>query len=117
MLALAAGLAGCAGGAVDSEVAAVDPTTAKAQIYFILRNDDGALGEKVGCGDSLIGQDLEVTLAEASMEEVLNAQLAVHEETVGDQGLYNPLGRSTLTLTGVSVDEQGTAHVELSAAW
>ena len=114
LLVLVAGLTGCSGSTADTEVVAVDPATTKARIFFIMRNDDGAAGEKVGCGDSLIPQDMATTLAETSMEDVLNAQLAVHEESVGDQGLYNPLSRSTLTLTSVEVDEEGTAYVDFA---
>lgn len=109
-------LTGCSGQSSGSDTTAVDPTTTKAQIFFILRNDNGASGELVGCGDTLAGQDLATTLENTTMEEAVTAQLAVKDETVtvNGQQLYNPLSRCDLTVNSIQEDDKGTVTMDLS---
>ena len=115
LAALLAVLTGCSGGSSSAPAATqIDPATTPAQIFFILRNDNGESGDLVGCGDSLIGQDLPTTLANTTMQDALTAQLAVRDEQVGDQGLYNPLSRCDLTVESVEQADDGTVTVNMS---
>ena len=114
LAALLAVLTGCGGASnSDTDSTAVNPATTAAQIFFILPNDNGVAGDLVGCGDSLIGQDLPTMLDNTTMQEAVAAQLAVHDDTVGDN-LHNPLSRCDLTVDSVEQGADGTVTVNMS---
>lgn len=77
-------------------------TTRQVNIAYTADGDDGKIGEKVGCGDSLVLVNKTVQ-ATSDVEGALRALLADKSEKYGTTGLRNALWQSSLTLDGVTV--------------
>lgn len=90
------------------------PTMATRQvnIAYTADGDDGKIGEKIGCGDSVVLVS-KTTQATSGAEGALRLLLADKSEKYGTTGLRNALWQSSLTLDGVTVVEK-TANVKLS---
>jgi hypothetical protein len=86
-------------------------TTRRVYIAYIADGDDGKIGEKVGCGDSVVIVS-KTAQATSDVEGALRALLADKSEKYGTTGLRNALWQSSLTLDGVTVIEK-TANVKL----
>lgn len=87
-------------------------TARRINIAYTADGDDGKIGEKVGCGDSvvLVSKTAQTT---GGLEEALRILLADKSEKYGTTGLRNALWQSSLTLNEVVV-ERKTANVKLS---
>lgn len=77
-------------------------------VYWILEGDDGAQGEQIGCGDSLVmssvpGMDPALTGAER-VEAGIQALLSQRDHAVGERNLTNALYASELTLESAEID-------------
>jgi hypothetical protein len=84
-------------------------------IFLILRDDNGASGPLVGCGDSAVGVRREIAPTRGVLRAALNELLSLRDEFYGESGLYNALYQSNLTLDDVTI-VSGTAMIELSGA-
>jgi hypothetical protein len=85
----------------------------RTDIYLIALGDEGASGEPIGCGDSLIPVEVEIEPTVAPLTAALNELLSIESEYYGQSGLYNALHRSDLTVEGVDI-EDGRAIIVLS---
>jgi hypothetical protein len=103
----------------DAPTQAAPPTAAPAtftsvQIYLIALEDSGASGEAVGCGDSVVPVDIQVSPTPAPLRAALETLLAIKTQYYGESGLYNALYQSNLSIDSLSIDENGKATVRLT---
>ena len=92
---------------------AAPPTFTSVQIYLIALEDSGATGEAIGCGDSVVPIDIQVSPTPAPLRAALEALLAIKTQYYGESGLYNALYQSNLSIDSLSIDEDGKATVRL----
>jgi hypothetical protein len=83
------------------------------QVYLVALEDDGASGEKIGCGDSLIPITLMIEPANGALRASLVHLLALKDQYYGESGLYNALYQSDLQVGAIQV-ENGAAEVRLN---
>lgn len=94
------------------------------KLYMVAVGDNGVAGAKIGCGDSLVAVDQNISLPKgsasattaASISGALNRLFAVRDKDYGDSGLYNALYQSVLTLGTVTFAD-GNANVPLSGSF
>ena len=95
------------------------PSPAPAQnmvkIFLIAVNDNGRTGAPVGCGDSAVPAQVEITPTAGTLKAALTALLSTKDQFYGQSGLYNALYRSNLQLESASI-VNGIASVYLSGA-
>ncbi|HXV44576.1 MAG TPA: GerMN domain-containing protein, partial [Anaerolineae bacterium] len=87
------------------------------KIYLVALDDNGQNGPKIGCGDSLVAVEREITPTLAPLRAAIEELLAVHEQYYGQSGLYNALYQSDLHLENVAIDEHGKATIHLSGSY
>lgn len=80
-------------------------------IFLVLLDDNGAMGDRVGCGDSLVPVEAAVAPYTDATRAALAALLAAGDPQV--EGIYNGLVHSNLTVSGVTILGQ-RATVRLS---
>ena len=85
------------------------------QIFLIAVNDNGQGGMSVGCGDSLIPVQVEITPTQGVLRAALEAMLALKSQYYGQSGLYNALYQSNLQVDSLSISN-GVASVALSGS-
>ena len=83
------------------------------KVFLIAVNDNGQTGAPVGCGDSAVPAQVEITPTTGTLKAALNALLSIKDQFYGQSGLYNALYQSNLQLESVSIDN-GIASVYLS---
>jgi hypothetical protein len=90
-------------------------------IYLIAQDDNGASGEVIGCGDSIIPVTREVNLPEeptARIGAALADLFSLHDQFYGESGLYNALYQSTLAVDTVTIDPAtGQATVNITGQY
>lgn len=84
------------------------------QIYLVALEDNGQNGPKIGCGDSLIPVEREITPTAGPLRAALEELLSLKEQYYGQSGLYNALYQSDLHLEKVTIDENGQAVIHLA---
>lgn len=89
-----------------------DPFSDLVEIYLVMLEDNGAVGQAIGCGDSLVEVPRPQIQNVGDIEGVLT-DLFLQGEYYGQSGFYNALHQSSLTVDSVSVSG-GNAVVELS---
>ncbi len=82
------------------------------KIFLIAVGDNGASGEMVGCGDSAVPVQVEITPTQGVLKAALQALLAIKTKDYGQSGLYNALYQSNLQLGSVKI-ENSTAFIYL----
>lgn len=87
--------------------------TSSVQVFLVALEDNGASGPAVGCGDSLVPVNYEIESTNTPLRPALDKLLSLHEQFLGQSGLYNALYQSDLRVDRVRV-ENGKAVVELS---
>ncbi|MFL7807039.1 MAG: GerMN domain-containing protein, partial [Anaerolineae bacterium] len=70
-------------------------------------------GQEIGCGDSLVPVEVQVTPTRAPLTAALHALLAIKTETYGESGLYDSLYQSNLTVQSVAIVDR-TAIIRLA---
>jgi enamine deaminase RidA (YjgF/YER057c/UK114 family) len=83
------------------------------QLYFVALGDEGASGQEIGCGDSIVPVSVNIEPTTAPLTAAFERLLATEEEYIGQSGLYNALHNSDLTIDSATV-ENGQATVYLS---
>ncbi len=102
--------------ALGPELAAEDraaETVDRVTLYLIALEDNGASGDPVGCGDSVVGVERPIAPTDAPLEAALAELFALRDPFYGESGLYNALYQSTLAVESATVDS-GLATVYLS---
>jgi hypothetical protein len=98
-------------------VARAAPAAAtQAKIYLVALDDNGASGERIGCGDSLVPVTVEIPTGdtlEARITLALTKLLSLRSRDYGESGLITVLADSRLTVDRVTV-QNGVAAVYLS---
>ena len=89
------------------------PAQNMVKIFLIAVDDAGQAGTPVGCGDSAVPVQVEVTPTAGVLKAALVALLSIKDQHYGQSGLYNALYQSNLQVDGVSV-VGGQASVTLS---
>ncbi len=84
------------------------------KIFMMVIGDNGTLGDKVGCGDSIVGVTRKVTPTTTPLTAALNELLGLKVRELGQSGLYNSLYQSNLKLDSATVDAHGLATVKIS---
>lgn len=87
----------------------------RAYIYLIAPGDNGASGELVGCGDTLVPVEVQFAPTVAPMTAAYQHLLGVPPGDYGQSGLTNTLGNSNLTLQGVNIQNR-QAIIQLSGS-
>jgi hypothetical protein len=94
----------------------VQPTSQgidRVNIYLIAVGDNGVSGKLIGCGDSLVRVERQITptlgVLRAALSELLKLQ---GQQYYGQSGLYNALYQSNLTLKDVAI-VNGEAQINL----
>ena len=85
-------------------------------IYLVALDDNGASGELIGCGDSLIAVEVPIIPTLGVLRAALNELFALEgQDYYGQSGLYNSLYLSSLQVADASVVD-GTATVYLEGS-
>ena len=91
-----------------------EPEAAPLTIYYVLLGDEGASGELLGCGDSIVAYETEPVATDdplsASMERLLSDPARELES-----GLYSAIPGGTLAYVGGDVVD-GTVTVQLTGS-
>ncbi|MBE7553551.1 MAG: GerMN domain-containing protein [Anaerolineales bacterium] len=86
------------------------------QIYLVALGDNGQSGQKIGCDDSLIAVEREITPTIAPLRASLNELLSLREQYDGQSGLYNTLYQSELKIDDIGL-ANGLATIYLSGRY
>ena len=127
---VALGLAGCApdagpGGSptatpsaspTASPTPSPTPQAAPLTLYYVVLGDNGASGEMIGCGDSLVASETDPVATDDPLRASMERLLADPErELGGTPSLYSAIPGGTLAYVSGEVDG-GTVTVELTGA-
>lgn len=126
---LAVALMGCAAGdEAPSESPSPPATTATASpspspapeaapltLYYVVLGDEGASGELLGCGDSIVAFETEPVATDDPLAASMERLLADSERELGESGLYSAIPGGTLSYVGGDV-VAGTVTVELTGS-
>lgn len=104
------------GATAGSEITAAEAAPEEdVQLFFVAEGDDGASGEAVGCGDSLVPVDVTIDSPSGDpVRDALSQLLAIDDAYVEEGTLYNPVSEYDLSVVSVEVGDDGTALVILS---
>jgi hypothetical protein len=89
------------------------PELQRVQVYLIALEDNGVSGQPVGCGDSAIPVQVEITPTKEVLRASLDKLLALKEQNYGESGLYNALYQSDLQVDRITL-ENGKAEIYLT---
>ncbi len=84
------------------------PTTKRDHVFFIALDDNGKIGEAVGCGDSVVGIPTVVSSSDDPAEAGVKALLANHNARNGR--FSNALANSRLTLVARTEGADGWTY-------
>jgi len=85
-------------------------------IYLVAVGDNGASGEMIGCGDSLVPVEVAVEPTQAVLRAALTALLNLPSDiTYGQSGLYNALYLSDLKIDSLDIVDR-EAIINLSGS-
>jgi hypothetical protein len=85
------------------------------QIYLIGLEDNGQGGSPVGCGDSTIPVQVEITPTQGVLKAALEKLLSIKDQYYGQSGLYDALYQSDLQVESVTI-EAGKTTVNLTGS-
>lgn len=87
------------------------------KLFMVALEDDGKLGDKIGCGDSIVAQSIylddELPTVESQFITAYNHLISLKDANYGSEGLVNTLSNSKLLLDSVEIKD-GIATVNLS---
>lgn len=84
-------------------------------VYFVVLEDNGAKGPKIGCGDSLVEVKREVSDDPEVLKLAINELLSIKDSTYGEEEYYNALANSNLQIDKIEIDQQ-TANIYLTGS-
>lgn len=83
------------------------------KIYLVAMDDKGKSGDMIGCEDSIVAVERQITPTRAPLRAALEELLSLTDQFYGESGLYNALYNSKLTVKDVTIDAEGKALVYL----
>lgn len=92
------------------------PTTSNKQtvkLFFVRLSDEGKIGPKIGCGDSLVSADVSVASTNPDPSDALSTLFAIKDREYGTSKLYNALSQANLSVSSVIITD-GVANVVLT---
>jgi hypothetical protein len=89
------------------------PSVHTVQIFLIAINDNGQSGDLIGCGDSVVPVQVEITPTYGVLKAALAALLSIKDLYYGESGLYNALYQADLQVDKVNI-VAGKAEVYLT---
>lgn len=96
------------------ESATPSPTsTVQTNIYLVAVGDDGELGKKIGCNDSLVPVEMQIDSTADPLTAALRKLLSLENRKHEPSGLYNALYQSDLSVEEVRMTN-GEATIRLS---
>ena len=88
----------------------------KLKIFLIALDDQGKVGEQIGCGDSIVPVSLTIptttTPLRAAIQHLLSLSAELPDDIPNGTHLHNPLYRSHLTIDTISINN-GEANIRL----
>jgi Sporulation and spore germination len=78
----------------------------KIKLFFIILDDNGKVGKKIGCGDSIIPVAVNIAPTSAPLKAAYETLLAIHDDTYGARKLSNPLSKSNLRVDSVVIKKR-----------
>jgi hypothetical protein len=95
------------------------PTTqtggiSRVQIFLVAIGDNGQSGQKIGCDDSLVPVERDITPTIAPLRAAINELLSLREQYYGQSGLYNALYQANLQAGDIVIDPTGKATIHLA---
>lgn len=87
-------------------------TSGTVRAFVVKVEDNAAMGEPIGCGDSLVPIAVEISDVSDPVVGSINSLLTLSPELTNDAGLYNALAQSDLKIESVKIDN-GVAEVRL----
>lgn len=106
----------CDAAPYEAQHSGASATTRVVNMYVVALDDNGKKGELIGCGDSLVAVQREVSVTSSSTQAGIYAALSIllsnKNQTIEDGVYYNALYQSNLDIESVSVTN-GVATVRL----
>jgi sporulation and spore germination protein len=96
--------------------AAMVPQTKALKLFFILLEDKGRLGRRIGCDDSVVPVVVAIEPTSTPLRAAFEHLLALHDETYCDTGMRNALYQSSLKVESVSIAGH-TATIKLTGTY
>lgn len=81
-------------------------TTKQIKLFFIVLDDNGKSGKKIGCDDSIVPVVVNIAPTSAPLRSAYERLLAIHDDAYGIQKHSNPLSRSNLKIKSVSIKKR-----------
>lgn len=91
-----------------------DATPAPLTLYLVRVGDDGASGEPIGCGDSLVAVPTEPITTDDPLRASITRLLQTPEGETVDTGLYTAVPGGSLDYVDGRLEADGTVTVELT---
>ncbi len=88
-------------------------TPKQIKLFFIILDDNGKAGKKIGCNDSLVPVVVTTTASATPLRAAYDALLAIHDDPYGPQKHANPLAQSSLRVKSVAI-KKSTAIIKLT---
>ena len=88
--------------------------TTSFKVFFVALEDNGVLGKKIGCDDSVVAVERTIEWTAMPLAAAMGALLSIQGRSGSDgsAGLYNALARSHLTVESVALID-GAAEIRL----
>ncbi len=97
----------------EATAAPAEPTVDTVKIFLVALEDGGQAGMEIGCGDSLVPVEFQITPTTDPLAAALAELLALRDRTYGESGLYNALYQSKLSVESIA-HEDGSVTVRLT---
>lgn len=81
-------------------------------LYFVALEDNGRLGQKIGCNDSIVAVQIQIPQTQTPLEASLMELLSIKQQRYGEQNYYNALANSNLQFQSAVINEE-TATIRL----
>lgn len=92
-------------------------TVNQIKIFLIALNDNGKTGMQIGCGDSVVAVERDITPTTDPLKAALDTLFSLKEKNFGPSRLYNSLYQSKLRVTEISVSKGGIASIAIKGTY
>jgi spore germination protein GerM len=99
--------------ALSASSLAAASKTDKVKIYLVAVGDEGKMGRKIGCGDSLVPVTREIKATSSPLKAALTELLSLPKEYAGNSSLNNFWVGRNLRIKSVSIS-RGTATIRIT---
>lgn len=87
--------------------------TTRVKIFLVAIDDNGKLGKKIGCGDSIVAVERSIPSTQTPLAAALSELFSIHDRNYGQSGLYNALYQSALKVDNATI-VSGKATINIS---